>query len=467
MKRALFKSSEKITLVMIACAIGCVFLSLALGALAALYYMPEFGRVMQGAGISLVQLRPLHTTFASAWIYLGAVTCVFAFLFREFGEPTPADKLRFKLQMVCWGLAGLGILVTLPLGITTGREYLGFHPAFSLLIVVGWLLFAWTFFSKVRRDFWSRPVYVYMWATGIVLFLYTFLEGHAWLLRSVRGQPVVDLQIQWKSCGTLVAAFNQMVYGSLIYLVEKTTGDERTGQSKRAFALLGVGLLNSFTNYAHHTYHLPQSHLIKWIAFCVSMLEVILLVGVYRDAVALMRRERKSPLSFNPILRFVELSKCWNLFLLSIAILISIPPLNALIHGTHVVMAHAMGSELAIDSYILFAVVIWLLVDIFPKREVAENLLNDRAMRTTIVGLNISLVVLVSWLLAGGLATGVTRYLGEAPPAWLAAFPYVFAAAGFGFAYFLLRLLFRLWPFFSRAASHKTWYGEYRTGPDS
>ncbi|MHC4960348.1 MAG: cbb3-type cytochrome c oxidase subunit I [Planctomycetota bacterium] len=466
--RTLFRTSERMTLTLAACAVACILLSLLMGAFAALYYVPEIGATMKRAGISLMQLRPLHTTFASAWIYLGAVTCVYAFLFHEYGEPDAGDKWRFKAHMVLWGVAGLGVLVTLPFGVTSGREYLGFHPFFSLLVAAGWVLFAITFFKKISKGFWSRPVYVYMWACGILLFLYTFAEGHAYLFEGVRGRPVVDLQVQWKSCGTLVAAFNQMVYGSLIWVAERMTGDRSTSQSKKAFALLGLGMLNSFTNYAHHTYHLPQSHLIKWIAFVVSMLEILILVGVYREVVAHLRKPRPGALDFRVAKRFIELSKCWNLFLLSLALLISIPPLNALIHGTHVVMAHAMGSELAIDSYILFAVFAFLFAGIFPKREVCEAHLDCARTRKTVTRLNLCLILLVALLLLKGLVTGVTRYLGLPAPAWTADFPYLFAAIGLSFAYFLLRLVLRWVPLFVQPERHKLWFGDgLGSGPES
>ena len=57
--RKLFATSERITLVMIACAVGCILLSLLMGAIAAMYYIPEVGTLMKRSGISLVQLRPL------------------------------------------------------------------------------------------------------------------------------------------------------------------------------------------------------------------------------------------------------------------------------------------------------------------------------------------------------------------------------------------------------------------------
>lgn len=450
--------SERVLLVMMGSALACVVLSLLFGALGALYYVPGVSAWMVKHGVSLVQLRPLHTTFASSWLFLGAAAAAYKYLFDTFGEPTPGDMRRFKAHMTCWGLAGLAAVVTLALGITSGREYLGFHPLISAVIWGGWVLFAWTFLAKVRHGFFARPVYVYMWTVGMLLFLWTFAEGHAYLLPFVKHQPVADLQIQWKSCGTLVASFNQMVYGSLIYLAVKKTGDESIAQSKAAFGLLGIGMLNSFTNYTHHTYHLPQSHLVKWVAFSVSMLEIIILVQVFREVTAALRRRRRlyaAPAGVTD--GFLTLSKRWNLFLLTLAIAISVPPWNALIHGTHVVMAHAMGSELAIDTYILLGFFAYALGEIFPKREVREHLLDGPEMRRVVKGINLCLMALVAALLTSGLTTGYQRFLGRPVPEWLAGFPYAFVACGLGLAYFLLRLI-QLWtPLFLRPRAHKAW----------
>ena len=444
MNKSLFKSSERMLIVLMASAAACLVISLLVGALAALYYAPEFSGRFQDLGISLVQLRPLHTTFAASWIFLGAVCFVHKYLFDTFGEPSVGDKKRFRAQMVLWGIAGLGILVSVPLGFTSGREYLGFHPIFSLAIAAGWILFAITFFRKVGPGFWERPVYVYMWSAGILYFLYTFAEGHAYLLPFVRKHPVADLAIQWKSCGTLVASFNLMIYGALIYLGERLSGDKSIGQSRTAFALFGVGLLNAFTNYAHHTYHIPQSHVIKWIAFLVSMLEIIILIRVYQDVVSSIRKKRQPSHKFDAVIRFTELSKYWNLGLLSLAVLISVPPWNSLIHGTHVVVAHAMVSMLAIDSYILFAVMAFMLVQLFPKRETIRNHINSVAVRRTINLLNASLVGFFFCILGSGLITAVTRYLDIEKPWVMQYFPYFFMGFGLFLGSFILRLIW-LW----------------------
>lgn len=57
-----FKRSEKVLLVMMASALACIVFSLLFGALGALYYVPGVSAWMVKQGVSLVQLRPLHTT---------------------------------------------------------------------------------------------------------------------------------------------------------------------------------------------------------------------------------------------------------------------------------------------------------------------------------------------------------------------------------------------------------------------
>ncbi len=448
---------ERMVLVLIASALGCVVLSLAFGALGALAYLPAASETLLKGGVSLAQLRPLHTTFASAWLFLAAAAGAYAYLNTEFGGPTAADTRRFRIQMILWGLAGLGAIFTLPFGIVSGREYLALHPVLSLMIWVGWALFCWTFISKVSKGFFARPVYVYMWSVGMLFFLWTFAEGHAYLLPWMKQRPLADLQVQWKSCGTLVASFNQMVYAGLLYIGVQKSGDEHLGHSRSAFALFGIGLLNSFTNYVHHTYHLPQAEFLKWVSFVVSMLEVIILVIVIKEVVqALRAKSLKRAKEFDASTSLFSLAKSWNMCLLSLALLISIPPLNSLIHGTHVVMAHGMGSELAIDSYILLGSIAFMLGALFPEPKVGEALIHAPRVQSSIRLLNMFLVCLVLVLTAEGLTIGITRYKGLPSPEWLVAFPPLFLAFGVGVAFFFLRLIVCWLPLLLAPAEFRT-----------
>ncbi|MDH3592362.1 MAG: hypothetical protein OER88_10815, partial [Planctomycetota bacterium] len=153
--------------------------------------------------------------------------------------------------------------------------------------------------------------------------------------------------------------------------------------------------------------------------------------------------------------RLLTLSKNWNLFLLPVALIISVPPWNAFAHGTHVIMAHAMGSELAIDSYILLGVFAWLFSQMFPKREVLASVVDSSAVRGAIKTLNNGLMLIVAVLLLRGLAEGYTRWTGEPRPEWTSAFPPVFAVSGLIVGYSLLRLVYCWLPLLRRPAPHK------------
>jgi hypothetical protein len=116
-----------------------------------------------------------------------------------------------------------------------------------------------------------------------------------------------------------------------------------------------------------------------------------------------------------------------------------------------------MGSELAIDSYILFAVFAFVLGRIFPKREVLRDVVDGERVRRAARTLNIGLVLLVSLLLVRGLAVGVTRYLDQREPAWLEQFPYAFAVLGILVGVSLVRLVSSWIPLLFDPARFRRW----------
>ncbi len=424
---------DRIVRVQLRMALACLVLALLGGALSVLHYVPSVSLWLNANGLTMPRVRPVHTTFVTLWIYGAAVAVVYAWLARQDGGLSAGDRARFKFHTACWGLAGVGIFVTALLGISSGREYFEFHPVFAIPLLAGWLAFAWSFWRRAFRGFWGQPVYIYMWTVGTCLFTYAFVEAQVWMLPHVGDNPVRDLQLQWKSCGTLVGSFNFMVYGSIAYLRERVTGQTSAAHSRWTFALFGVGCLNSFTNYVHHTYHVPQDSAAKWVAFVVSMAEVIILWRVLIDLVASLRAAAPS----HPALRFLASARNWNAFNLTLSIIISVPAWNSLIHGTHVVAAHAMAAEIGIDSMALFAAVTWLLMERRP----------DFAARLTVPGslrlLNFAAGALVGWLLVMGFANGWTRYYGEVPPQWVTTLFWVFPVLGITFAVALLTLLAR------------------------
>jgi nitric oxide reductase subunit B len=432
-----------------------VALALALfgGLLSAMYTAPTLAALLEPIGLDMRALRPLHTTFAAAFIFLGGIAVVHRYFQDVGGEVSAGDRLRVRIQVVTWALAGLGIFITVPLGITSGREYVGFHPFFSLLIMTGWICFTWNFLRVTAKGFWDRPIYVTMWGVGCLFFIYTFSEQHAYLLPGVFEDPIVDRRIQWKACGTLVGSMNLFVYGSLIYVGEKLSGDESYGHSTTAYALFGVGLLNSFTNFAHHTYHLPQTHISKWIAFVISMAEIIILFKTLIDIVAMVRM-RKMRSEVCCASTFLSATKWWTGGMLITSLLIAVPPLNALIHGTYVVTGHAMGTMIGIDTMAILGATAFLLGEVLDRKGIDGDhcIRRSLSLRRLIIVLNVGVAAMIVWLHVVGVVDGVERYLAEPStraaayrPLWLqSSTPLVLLATG-TLSFVLFAELLRRW----------------------
>ncbi|MCA8953061.1 MAG: cbb3-type cytochrome c oxidase subunit I [Planctomycetes bacterium] len=422
-------------------ALICIVLAVVGGAAAALHYVPSLSTRLNELGIGLAQLRPVHTSFASLWIFGASIAVIYHWLSTNHGGLQPSDRARFRFHTACWVVAGLGIFVTLLAGISTGREYLGFHPAFSAILLAGWLAYAWTFLKRLKHGFWAQPIYIWFWTVGTLFFVYTFVEGHSYLLPSVFEQPVRDLQVQWKSCGTLVGSFNFLMYGSLTYVGEKLSGDRSYAQSPTAFGLFGVGCLNSFTNYAHHTYHLPQTETVKWVAFVVSMAEVVILFKLLFDIGRMVRR-RQQQKPFCGRGSWLTHAKWWTAGMLLTSILISIPNLNSIVHGTHVIVGHAMGATIGIDTLVLLGCSAWVACELRGAHGVQR--VNRPLTKWLLNGISLALAVLVVWLSAAGMTHGWYRFHGEATPQWVVESRFVLPVCGSVLGACLLVSTFRL-----------------------
>ncbi len=477
-------------------ALVCVVMAILGGTLAALHYIQSFSPELAEAGFSLRKLRPLHTTFASVWIYGACVAVIYHYLSNSGDGLSEGDKRRFWFHTFCWLTAGVAVVITLGMGIFSGREYLGFHPAISAVLLIGWLALAYSFLRRnsslrtfgfiwrvviaaalfygyshfkgqsgglaigcliggwlVAIDFlrqlckgiWAQPIYIYFWSIGILYFIYTFVEGHAYLLPWVADKPIYDLGLQWKSCGTLVGSFNFLVYGSLIYSSERLSGDKSYAQGRMAFMLFGIGCLNSFTNYAHHTYHIPQSELVKWISFVVSMLEILIFLRLLID-INKMLKARCATDGYCAANGYFGAAKWWSAIMILSATLISIPNVNSLVHGTRFVMGHAMGTELGIDTLALFGCITFLMYDLFKNRPEVAARLNSQRMRIHNGLMNLAMFVLVTWLSTVGAVHGYYRFHQLQSPEWINLTWIMLPVSGSLVGLSILYLVWQWWP---------------------
>ncbi|MCC6230313.1 MAG: cbb3-type cytochrome c oxidase subunit I [Phycisphaerales bacterium] len=401
----------------------CLWIALGVGLVGALFYTKAYN-FLDILGISFQTIRPLHLLAGTAWMYLGGLAVVTYFWSSDTRRESSRAAGALKFFIWTWVLGALVVVVTLLLKIYGGREYFFASEPASVLFWVGWGVLAIGFTRDCPEVPGPKPAYLWMWFTSLGLFTYAFVETHVFLLPYFKAHPIRDMAVEWKSYGTLVGSFNLLVYGALAYLGHRLNPARDYSRSRMAFALFIVGVLNSFTNYGHHTFHLPQSLIVKWTSFVISMSEIAILAKVAYDVLGIARRLRDGK-PWDGVTWLLAATTTWTFVGLTLSIVISVPPVNALVHGTLVVAGHAMSSMVGIDTMGLLAVLGWIH-------------LQDHAGRVTlsrfgIALFNIGAMIIWSSFMTVGISDSLDRWQAGILPSrslWPGWFPYAFLLGG-------------------------------------
>lgn len=296
--------------------------------------------------------RPLHVSLVIAWIFLGAIGSIYYYLPKIFGGKMYSSSL-VKIHFVIFILTGIIILYCYYSGIFGGREYFEYPPVLAIPIAVSWIIFIYNFFKTIQGNFKNFPVYVWMWMTGIVFFLFTFIESNLWQIPFFRDNIVRDVSVQWKAFGSMVGSWNMLVYGTAFYIMEKIKSDKEFAHSKTTFFFYFLSLINLMFNWGHHTYIVPASSVIKNVAYIISMTELLILLNIIYNWKKTLSDAQKNFHNFS--YRLIISADVWIFLNLILALAISIPAINFYTHGTHITVAHAMGATIGINTTLLLA----------------------------------------------------------------------------------------------------------------
>ncbi len=345
-------------------AIGVIF-----GLTGALQYLvPGF----QKHFLSFEKIRPLHVSSVVFWIILGAVGSVLIYLQQHTGRNIYSLNLM-KIQLIIFIGTIIAILVSYCVGVFGGREYWEFNPILALPIIVSWILFIINFFKSIGT-FTKQPVYVWMWTTGVIFFLFTFIESYLWIFPYFRDNIINDMTVQWKAYGSMVGSWNMLIYGCSLFLMEKISSDKTYSHSFIAFLLFFLGLFNLLFNWGHHIYTLPTHDFIKHISYAVSMTELFIFDRILYKWKTSVTTARKH--IHHIAYRFLVAADAWVFLTLALAIAMSIPAVNVYTHGTHITVAHTMGATIGINCFLLLGIAYDILFDSIQSHKKFNKLFN-------------------------------------------------------------------------------------------
>jgi cytochrome c oxidase cbb3-type subunit I len=342
--------------------------------------------------LSYGRLRPLHT---NAVIFAFGGCALFATSYysvqRTCHTPLFAPKLA-AFTFWGWQLVILLAAITLPMGMTTGKEYAELEWPIDLLITVIWVSYAVVFIGTMAKRRTSH-IYVSNWffAAFIITVALLHLVNSAeipvtlWPMKSYSAYAgVQDAMVQWWYGHNAVGFFLTAGFlGIMYYFVPKQAG--RPVYSYRLSVVHFWALI--FTYMWAGPHHLEYTALPDWAQSVGMVFSLILLApswgGMINGIMTLSGAWHK--LRDDPILKFLITSLSFYGMSTFEGPMMSIKTVNALSHYTDWVIGHVHSGALGWVAMVSIGAIYYMVPRLFGKKEMhSVKLINTHFWVATI-----------------------------------------------------------------------------------
>jgi cytochrome c oxidase cbb3-type subunit 1 len=351
--------------------------------------------------LSYGRLRPLHT---NAVIFAFGGSALFATSYyvvqRTSGVRLAFDRLA-SFTFWGWQAVIVAAAVTLPLGITTSKEYAELEWPIDVLITLVWVSYAVVFFGTIARRR-IRHIYVANWFYGAyiltiaVLHVINSLAIPAGLTKSY---PVysgaVDAMVQWWYGHNAVGFFLTAGFlGMMYYFVPKQA--QRPVYSYRLSVVHFWALISTYMWAGPH--HLHYSALPEWAQSLGMAFSLILLApswgGMINGVMTLSGAWDK--LRTDPILRFMIVAISFYGMSTFEGPMMSIKTVNALSHNTDWTIGHVHSGGIGWVAFISLGAMYALIPKLFGKERVYSTRLVEWHFWVATIG--VVLYVAAMWI---------------------------------------------------------------------
>ncbi len=324
--------------------------------------------------LSFARLRPLHTNAA---IFAFAGNAVFAAVYYSTQRLCKArmwsDTLS-RLHFWGWQAIIVAAALTIPFGITQGKEYAELEWPIDLAIAVVWLvIFGGNFLMTLvyRRE---RHMYVALWfyiatiVTVAVLHVFNNLVVPTSLFHSYSIYAgVQDAFMQWWYGHNAVAFFLTTPFlGLMYYFLPKAA--ERPVFSYKLSIIHFWSLVFIYIWAGPH--HLHYSAMPEWATTLGMLFSLMLWMPSWGGMIngLLTLRGAWHKVAADPILKFFVVGVTFYGMSTFEGPMLSIKSVNALSHFTDWTIAHVHAGALGWNGFMTFGMIYWLLPRIFQTK---------------------------------------------------------------------------------------------------
>ena len=319
------------------------------------------------------RLRPLHTNAVIfAFVGNGIFTAVYYSLPRLLKTSMWNNTLS-KIHFWGWQLIIVAAAITLPLGITGGKEYAELEWPIDIAITLVWVVFGINMFGTIltRRE---RHLYVAIWffigswVTVAMLHIVNSFELPVSLWKSYSWYAgVQDALVQWWYGHNAVAFFLTTPYlGLMYYFLPKAAG--RPVYSYRLSIVHFWSLIFLYIWAGPH--HLLYTALPEWAQSLGTAFSIMLLLPSWGGMIngLFTLRGAWDKVRENPVLKFYVVAvTCYGMSTFE-GPMLSLKNVNAISHYSDWTVAHVHIGALGWNGFLTFGMMYWLIPKMFNTK---------------------------------------------------------------------------------------------------
>lgn len=345
--------------------------------------LPEFFNDYLGFSfLSFGRLRPLHTNAVIfAFVGNGIFTGVYYSMQRLLKARMWSDKLSY-INFWGWQFIIVCAVVTLPLGITSSKEYAELEWWIDILITLIWVVFGWNMFATILKRR-VKHFYVAIWffiatfVTVAILHIFnsiaipvSFFKSYSWYA------GVQDALVQWWYGHNAVAFFLTTPYlGLMYYFVPKAAN--RPVYSYRLSIIHFWALIFIYIWAGPH--HLLYTSLPDWAQSLGVVFSVMLIAPSWGGMLngLLTLRGAWDRVRDDVTLKFMVVAlTCYGMVTFE-GPLLSLKNVNIISHFTDWTVAHVHVGGLGWNGMFTFGMLYWLFPKLFRTELYSKKMANQ------------------------------------------------------------------------------------------
>jgi cytochrome c oxidase cbb3-type subunit 1 len=351
--------------------------------------------------LTFSRLRPLHT---NAVIFAFGGSALFATSYYVVQRTCQTRLFSDGLAAFTfwgWTLTIILAAVTLPLGITTSKEYAELEWPIDILITLVWVAYAIVFFGTIMKRR-VKHIYVANWFYGAFILTIAVLhvgnsaELPVNMIKSYSVYPgAIDAMVQWWYGHNAVGFFLTAGFlGMMYYFVPKQAG--RPIYSYRLSVVHFWALISTYMWAGPH--HLHYTALPIWAQSLGMVFSLILLApswgGMINGIMTLSGAWHK--LRTDPILKFLIVSLSFYGMSTFEGPMMSVKTVNALSHYTDWTIGHVHSGALGWVAMISIGSVYFLVPKLFGREQMYSIRLIDWHFWMSTIG--VVLYIVAMWI---------------------------------------------------------------------